>query len=114
MVDDHPIRARGLVELVRIWGHEARLASSPESALAQSRDAPPDLGVVDLGMRSGGAWELPERLRRALPERPLTLIAVGGPGPERSPARAAAAGFDLCLPKPVRLDTLRRLIEQGA
>lgn len=112
MVDDHPIRAQGLVELIRTWGHEARLASSFQSALELSLDETWDLGLVDLGMRSSSAWELPERLRREA-ARPPILIAVGGPGPERSPARAAAAGFDRCLSKPVRLDTLRHLLEDA-
>lgn len=58
-------------------------------------------------------YEVAERIRRGPLGALVTLIAVTGWGQASDKVRAAAAGFNHHLTKPIALDALRKLLCSG-
>lgn len=115
VVDDNVDALETLVQALTLDGHTVRAALSPEDALAAADAFAPDVAVLDIGLPGMSGYELAERLRTAV-SGPLALIALTGYGQPEDKARAASAGFDLHLAKPVEssrlLDAVRRFGEQ--
>jgi CheY-like chemotaxis protein len=64
----------------------------------------PDVALLDIGMPSLNGYELARRLA-SLDRRPF-LVAITGWGAMSDKKRAAEAGFDLHITKPVKLEAL--------
>ena len=63
VVDDHPVMARALAELVRSLGYEADVVHGGEAALAYVRSRPAALVVLDLQMPGMSGIEVLRTLR---------------------------------------------------
>jgi CheY-like chemotaxis protein len=104
VVDDSIDCAESLAELLRMYGHTARVAFDGEAALQSVADDPPDVVFLDILMPPGpDGCEVARRVRVQCAGRgkqPL-LIAVTGCGTDADRLRSAGAGFDLHLVKPV-------------
>ncbi len=111
LVVDHDADLGACVrELVMFLGHREVEVSQPDQALAVAARLGPDIIVLDVGQPGGAGLELASRLRRLASERPLLLIALTSWSSPNEAARAAAAGVDHYLQKPVGLHVLRRLV----
>ena len=114
VVDDEPDARELLTALLEHHGARVATASCVAEALATVVAEPFDVLVSDIGMPGDDGYELVERLRaldhaaRATPALALTGFARPEDG-----ARAAAAGFDAHMSKPVDpvalVDALERL-----
>ena len=71
----------------------------------------PDVALVDIGLPGIDGFEVARRVRAAATQ-PLLLVAVTGYGGPNDRERAIAAGFDLHETKPLRAQTLARIVEQ--
>ena len=109
-VDDNRDAADSLRVLAELWGHEARAAYDGPAALAAATDFGPDVCLLDLGLPRLDGFELARRLRAAHPDPGPALVAVTGYAHQAVRERAAAAGFDHVLVKPVDPTTLRDLL----
>ena len=67
------------------------------------------MALVDIGLPRIDGYEVARRMREAL-GTDILLLALTGYGQPEDRARAAAAGFDLHLTKPVELATLELLL----
>jgi CheY-like chemotaxis protein len=111
VVDDNVDEAQSLSMLLKMCGHQTRTATNGPAALEAARLHQPEVVLLNLGLPSLGGCEVARQLLGVVERRPL-LIAVTGYGHEESCRRAAEAGFDHYLVKPVELEKLHQLLLQ--
>jgi CheY-like chemotaxis protein len=109
VVDDQPDAASMLGELLVDLGHAVAIAHTGQAALDIAATFQPDVALLDLRLPQMDGYELASRLR-ASTDRKLRLIAVTGYGPGSDSAKAAKAGFEAYLVKPVTLDQLKSIL----
>jgi len=110
VVDDNVDAAESLAVLLRLDGHEVRVASDGPEALAAAQAAPPEMVVLDLGMPGMDGFEVARRLRALPGTKGMLLVALTGWAQEDDRRRCYEAGFDGHLPKPVEWDALRQFL----
>jgi signal transduction histidine kinase len=91
-------------ELMRVMlerrGHSVTAVDNGESAVESALAAPPDVGLIDLGLPLADGYEVARRIHAAHPD--IRLIAVSGYGRDDDIDRSRKAGFETHLVKPVR------------
>lgn len=110
IVDDNTDSADLLSILVRELGCETSVAYRPETALEQAQQCPPDVGLLDIGLPGMTGYELAQRLRQIAGCATMKLVAITGWGQREDKRRAAQAGFDLHLTKPVPFQQLAAML----
>ena len=79
------------------------------AGLAIAREYGPEVVLLDISLPRLDGYETARRMREDESLRDVTLIAITGYGQSHDRARAAAAGFDHHLTKPVEYTSLQRL-----
>ena len=69
----------------------------------------PDVALVDIGLPRLDGYEVARRIRAAGGSR-ILLVALTGYGQPEDRTRAAAAGFDLHITKPINLNVLGEIL----
>jgi signal transduction histidine kinase len=112
VVDDNEDAASALGELLTLHGHSVEVVFDAPSALAAAPLFKPDVGLFDIGLPGMDGYELAQRLRQRHGEQdaPLRLFALTGYGQESDRRRAAEAGFDAHLTKPIDVAALLELL----
>jgi PAS domain S-box-containing protein len=110
VVDDNQDAGETLAMLLRLEGHEVRVAKDAYAALEQMKTYQPAVAFLDLGMPGMDGYELCRRLREQTRQEPLFLVALTGWGQEEDRRRSQEAGFDRHLVKPVEPQSLKRLL----
>jgi signal transduction histidine kinase/ActR/RegA family two-component response regulator len=110
IIDDNTDAADTLCALLRDCGFTCASALDGPSGLSTVASFAPEVILLDLGLPGLDGYEVTRRIR-ALPggDRYLT-IAVTGYGQERDRERAAQAGFDAHLVKPVDIEQLLAIL----
>jgi PAS domain S-box-containing protein len=111
VVEDDPDSREALAEAMQSFGAEVATAGSAQEALALVEKAPPEVLVSDLAMPVVDGFELIRKVRQRIPEGQMPAIALTGLDRPADQERALAAGFQLCLIKPV---SLQQLVESVA
>jgi two-component system CheB/CheR fusion protein len=100
-------------DLVRLMlerdGHHVDTAASGAQGVDLALLTSPDVVLVDIGLPSVDGYAVAQRIRAGLGGSVL-LVAVTGYGREDDRRRAAGAGFDMHLVKPVDYESLVRLV----
>jgi CheY-like chemotaxis protein len=109
VVDDNADSAETMAEMLKMWGHEVHTAHDGPGALEAARAQQPDAVLLDLGLPIMDGYETARRLRQEGLAGKL-LIAVTGFGSAEDRRRAAEAGFDTHLVKPVSPEALRKVL----
>jgi CheY-like chemotaxis protein len=110
VVDDNVDSAESMAVLLRLYGHEVRLAHDGEAALEEARSFKPDVMFLDLSLPKMDGYEVARRLRQEPATSGMTLVAMTGYGHEEERRRTQEAGFYSHLVKPVDFDLLRELL----
>jgi signal transduction histidine kinase len=110
VVDDNRDAADSLALLLRLQGHEVRVAHDGPAALAVVSGYRPELVFLDIGMPGMDGYEVARRLRQIPGVRGVRLAAVTGWGQQEDRRRTAQAGFDYHLVKPVEPKALEELL----
>jgi signal transduction histidine kinase len=113
IVDDNRDGAESLAMLLSVDGHEVRFACDAEQGLALAESFNPEVALLDIGLPKLNGYELAKRLRKSRSAATLKLVAITGWGQADDKRRAAAAGFDHHLTKPVDFDTMRAILAEG-
>jgi PAS domain S-box-containing protein len=110
VVDDNVDAAESLAMLLRMQGHDVRVAHDGSAALAAVEADSPDAVFLDIGMPVMDGYDLAQRLRQQPGLENLLLVAMTGWGQEEDRRRSQQSGFDHHLVKPVDPETLRQLL----
>jgi PAS domain S-box-containing protein len=110
VVDDNRDAADSLALLLRLQGHEVRVAHDGPSALELAGSFRPALVFLDLGMPGMDGYEVARRLRKRPGLEKVVLAALTGWGQQEDRHRTAEAGFDRHLVKPPEPKELENLL----
>jgi signal transduction histidine kinase/response regulator RpfG family c-di-GMP phosphodiesterase len=111
LVEDHEDTNRSLTHLLRRRGYHVQAARSVATALELAANERFDVLVSDIGLPDGSGIDLMQKL---VSEHPIFGIALTGFGMEEDVRRSHDVGFHHHLIKPVDLNRLDSLIQQGA
>jgi len=99
-----------LATLLRLQGHEVRIADDGLSALEMAKSYRPDLVFLDIGMPVMDGYEVARQMRQMPGLEKTVLTALTGWGQKEDRRRTAKAGFDHHLVKPVEATALENLL----
>ena len=110
IADDEINIRESLAAVLQEENYEVRLAENGRVAVREFLDGAPDLILLDLNMPDTDGWKAFDVIARLAPDVPVIVITAR-PGQAR---RAAEAGIDMLLEKPldipVLLETIRSLL----
>jgi signal transduction histidine kinase/HAMP domain-containing protein len=111
LVEDHEDTNRSLTNLLRRRGYHVQSALNCESAVNLGTREQFDVLISDLALPDGTGIDLMQKLHST---QPLLAIALTGFGMEDDIRKSYAAGFRHHLVKPIDLNKLDSLIQEGA
>ena len=115
LVDDNTDSTEPLSLLLQAKGHETRVAVEGTEAITVADEFKPHCVVLDLGLPGMDGYEVARRLRERPYGSELTLVALTGWAGKDVRTKAAEAGFDYHLVKPVNWEELEHIVkEEGA
>jgi CheY-like chemotaxis protein len=112
IVDDNPVNMALVSFILGKRGHEVRVASSGEEALALLQSFRPRLILMDLQMPGIDGFEVARRLKANPATRTITVVAVTAYAMRGDEERALQAGCDGYLSKPIDTRTLPETVER--
>lgn len=111
LVDDNRDSLETLSMLLRIKGHDARIAETGEEAIAAADEYQPHVVLLDLSLPGMDGYEVAHTLRRRPYSAHMVLVALTGWSGREVQVKAAEAGFDFHLLKPVEWPELEQVLE---
>jgi PAS domain S-box-containing protein len=112
VVDDHIDTAKGMARLLKLSGHDVRVAHTGPEALGEARQHRPEVIMLDIGLPGMDGYELAATLRKEECCKDARFIAVSGCGDEQARNRSQEAGFQHHLVKPADIDAMLSLIQE--
>jgi len=110
LVDDQADAIDALAMLLELDGHRVRTVYSGADALAVVETFIPDLAFIDISMPDMSGMHLVQLLRSNPALANTRLIALTGYAGDADKKKAADAGFDAHVTKPVSMDQLASLV----
>jgi two-component system CheB/CheR fusion protein len=110
VVEDNVDAAETLREMLRLWDHDVEVAHDGPRGLERARDFRPDVVLCDIGLPGMDGYEVARALRADPSSASAFLVAVTGYASPEDARRAAGAGFDLHLGKPVPIEVLEEVL----
>jgi signal transduction histidine kinase/DNA-binding response OmpR family regulator len=114
VVDDNVDSAESLAMVLRLQGHEVRIAHEGPAALAISLEFLPTAILLDIGLPGMDGHEVARNLRNQAGGDRILIAAVTGYGRDEDRSRSQQAGFDHHLVKPIDLEALEKLLASAA
>jgi signal transduction histidine kinase/ActR/RegA family two-component response regulator len=112
-VDDNKDAATLSADLLQMDGHDVAVAHDGPAAVVVAEQFRPTVAFLDIGLPGMDGYELVGRLRGIFGDC-CRFIALTGYGQREDRERAAQAGFDELLVKPVDIDVLNRILRETA
>ena len=100
VVDDNQDAANSLAMLLKLQGHEVRVAFSGMGAVEMTKTYTPDVIFMDIGMPGMDGYEAARRIREQPGMGKVVMAALTGWGQQEDRRRTAEAGFNHHLVKP--------------
>jgi CheY-like chemotaxis protein len=110
VADDNRDAAESLAALLRMVGHEVRIAYDGVEAVGVASEYHPDAVVLDIGMPKMNGYDVAKKLRGEVTGKEMTIIAVSGWGQDADKQRSRESGIDHHLVKPLEPSSLLRLL----
>jgi PAS domain S-box-containing protein len=110
VVDDNIDAAESLAVLLRLEGHDVRVAGDGPTALGMAQIERLEMVVLDLGMPGMDGFVVARRLREQPGGSDILLVALTGWAQAEDRRRCYEAGFDGHLPKPLEWDAFRQFL----
>jgi CheY-like chemotaxis protein len=110
IADDNRDAAESLAALLRMVGHDVRIAYDGVEALGLASEYRPDAIVLDIGMPKMNGYDVAKKLRAEPTGQQMTIIALSGWGQEEDKRRSREAGIDHHLVKPLEPTSLLQVL----
>ncbi|MBX3452532.1 MAG: PAS domain S-box protein [Planctomycetaceae bacterium] len=110
VVDDNRDAAISLSMLLRLQGHEVRVAHDGPTALEVATTFQPSVIFLDIGMPGMDGYEVARRVRKTPGIEKTVLAALTGWGQQEDRLRTADAGFNHHLVKPPDPKLIEKLL----
>jgi two-component system CheB/CheR fusion protein len=110
VVEDNVDAAETLREMLRLWDHDVEVAHDGPRGLERARAFRPDVVLCDIGLPGMDGYAVARALRADPASASVFLVAVTGYASPEDARRAAGAGFDLHLGKPVPIEVLEEVL----
>jgi signal transduction histidine kinase/ActR/RegA family two-component response regulator len=110
VVDDLADAADSFAIMLQMMGHDTRTAYDGVEAIQAVAAFKPDLVFLDIGLPKMNGYDAARSIRAQPDGKHVVLVAVTGWGQEQDRRRAADAGFDHHLTKPVDPQAVEALI----
>jgi CheY-like chemotaxis protein len=110
VVDDLADAADSLAAMLQMMGHDTRTAYDGVEAVQAVAAFKPEVVFLDIGLPKLNGYDAAVSIRAQPGGKQVVLVAVTGWGQEQDRRRAADAGFDHHLTKPVDPQTVEALI----
>jgi CheY-like chemotaxis protein len=101
VVEDDKDSREGLRELLEVWGHSVEVAESGAEAIEKATSSRPEIALIDIGLPEMDGYQVALRIREAVGETPMFLIALTGHTGYEDRQRAFESGFNAHLSKPI-------------
>ena len=112
LVDDNPDSSEPLSLLLQSKGHETRVATDGAQAISVADEFKPNCVLLDLGLPRMDGYEVARRLRDRPYGSDVVLVALTGWAGRDIRTKAAEAGFDYHLVKPVNWDEVENIVRR--
>jgi CheY-like chemotaxis protein len=112
VVDDNVDSAASLEMLLKITGHDVRIAHDGLEAVSEAEVFLPDVILLDIGLPILNGYEAARRIRQSAWGKNIVLIALTGWGQEEDRQRSKEAGFDRHMVKPIEHADLTKILEE--
>lgn len=113
VIDDNEDIRESVAAVITLLGHEVITAGDGEVGMQSGCAFLPDLVLMDVGLPGLSGYEVVKLMRAEPWGQRAVLAAMTGWAQEADRQKATAAGFDVHVPKPVDLRTLRELIARA-
>jgi CheY-like chemotaxis protein/two-component sensor histidine kinase len=110
VVEDNVDAAETLEEMLRLWGHEVAVAHDGRGGVEKARTFEPDVVLCDIGLPLMDGYQVARAIRADPALAPTFLVALTGYALAEDQRRAAAAGFDRHLGKPVAIEVIEDVL----
>jgi DNA-binding response OmpR family regulator len=118
IVDDEPNIVTALEFLLQRSGHEVKVATNGEEALAAIERDSPDVVLLDVMMPIKSGYEVCQRMRERPEWRHIKIVMLSAKGREAEVSKGLALGADLYVTKPFStqelIDQIEGLFEESA
>lgn len=112
VVDDNTDGAEMLQVMLEMDGYSVSQANDGQGAIALAKQVHPHAVLMDIGLPDMQGYDAARSIREQLPDDDVVFIAMTGWGHDEARRRAAEAGMQHYLVKPVDLDALRRQLAE--
>lgn len=112
VVEDDADSREGLRSLLEVWGHEVHVAEDGVRGIEEAVAKRPDVALIDVGLPGMDGYQVALRLRDALGDHPIFLVALTGYAEPEDRRRAFEAGFHAHLAKPINYAKLSSLLAE--
>ncbi len=110
VVDDNRDAADSLAMMLGLLGHDIQTAYDGPEAIQAAATFRPEVVLLDIGLPGRNGYEVARHIRGQPWGKSMVLVAITGWGQEEDKLRAAEAGFDDHLVKPVDLAALEKML----
>jgi two-component system cell cycle response regulator DivK len=111
VVEDNPLNLKLVRDVLQVAGYEVIEARTGEEGLRMAQEDPPDLVLMDLQLPGIDGTETLRRLREGTLGPDVPVVAVTALAMAEDKERAARAGFDGYVEKPISVRALPGQIE---
>jgi two-component system cell cycle response regulator DivK len=111
VVEDNPLNLKLVRDVLQVAGYHVLEAQSGEEGLRIAKEDPPDLVLMDLQLPGIDGTETLRRLREGTLGPDVPVVAVTALAMAEDKQRAARAGFDGYVEKPISVRALPGQIE---
>jgi CheY-like chemotaxis protein len=112
LIEDNDDARDAVAALLELEGCAVETAAEGASGIEIARTKRPDVALVDIGLPGIDGYEVARRIRELGPPQPF-MVALTGYSRQEDRDRAADAGFDSHLVKPVDPTELAALVTRG-
>jgi PAS domain S-box-containing protein len=112
VVEDNTDAAETLRLVLEFAGHEVEVARDGAQGVERTRELLPDVVLCDIGLPDRDGYDVAREIRATPELAGVRLVALTGHALPEDQRKAADAGFDAHLGKPVAPDTLERLLTE--